>query len=49
MDDHIAKPIDFNVLKKKMGAAIRNARNAWNAVRTNDMGVTAEKQGEYGE
>ena len=39
MDDHIAKPIDFNVLKKKMGAAIRNARNAWNAVRTNDMGL----------
>ena len=33
MNDHIAKPIDFNELKKKMGAAVRDSRNAWNASR----------------
>lgn len=33
MNDHIAKPIDFNELKKKMGAAVRDGRNEWNASR----------------
>lgn len=32
MNGHIAKPIDFEELKQKMGAAIRDRRTAWNAV-----------------
>lgn len=33
MNDHIAKPIDFDGLKRNMGLAIRNSRNEWNALR----------------
>lgn len=33
MNDHIAKPIDYNVLKRKMSLAVQEGRNAWNAAR----------------
>ena len=33
MNDHIAKPIDYNILKRKMSLAVQEGRNAWNAAR----------------
>lgn len=37
MNEHIAKPIDFNKLKEKMGMAIRDSKNEWNSTRKTEM------------
>lgn len=37
MNEHIAKPIDFNKLKEKMGIAIRDSKNEWNSTRKTEM------------
>ena len=37
MNEHIAKPIDFNKLKEKMGMAIRDSKNEWNSTRKTEI------------